>query len=77
MLRKIIKRVLFGKRKNYKRRGINKNSMSYNYVSWRAFDRLRIRVDNLLEKLEMQKVGNGSLIGDKKDAKKFKNQYDF
>ena len=77
MLRKMIKRVLFGRKKNYHRRGINKNSISYNYVHWKAFDRLRMRVDNLIEKLKLEKIGHGSLIGDKKDAEKFNNQYDF
>ena len=77
MLRKIIKRVLFGKkrRKNYK--GINKNSMRYNYVSWNAHNMLITRVDNLISHLKLKRVGNHSLIGDEKDAKKFKAQFDY
>ena len=77
MLRKIIKRVLFGKkrRKNYK--GINKNSMRYNYVSWHAHNKLMTRVDNLIKHLKLERVGNGSLIGDEKDANKFKDQFDY
>ena len=56
MLKKMIGRVLFGRRrkKNY-----------YNkYVTWHAHNKL-------------QSIGNGSLIGDAKDAKKFRDQFDY
>jgi|10_taG_2_1085330.scaffolds.fasta_scaffold314143_2 hypothetical protein len=77
MLKRMIKRVLFGRkrRKNYK--GINKKSMGYNYVSWHAHDMLSCRLDNLLKHLKLQRIGNHSLIGDKKDAEKFKDQFDY
>ena len=74
MLRKMIKRVLFGKRKkNYNR----KNKMSYKYVSWTAYHKLESRLDNLMKHLKLERIGNGSLIGDSKDGNKFRDQYDF
>ena len=72
MLKKAIKRVLFGKRKNYR-----KNRMSYNYVSWHAHNKLQTRLDNLLRHLKLERIGSGSLIGDEKDAKKFRDQFDY
>jgi hypothetical protein len=72
MLRKMIKRVLFGKRKrNYK------NSVRYNYVTWHAHNMLMSRFDNLISHLKLKQIGNHSLIGDEKDAKKFRDQFDY
>ena len=73
MLRKIAKRVLFGKRKNYKR----KTRTNYNYVSWHAHNKLMTRDDNLIEHLKLKRIGNGSLIGDSKDEQRFKDQFDY
>lgn len=72
-MRRLMKRVLFGKRKNYRRNFSNK------YVTWYVYNqemnRLSTTVDNLLKKLKLQKIGNGNLIGDKKDAKAFDEQW--
>ena len=74
MLRRMIRRVLFGKRKrNYNR----KNKMSYKFVSWHAHDMLSCRLDNLLKHLKLQRIGNHSLIGDSKDGDKFRDQFDY
>ena len=67
MLKKMIRRVLFGKRrkKNY-----------YNkYVTWPVHNKLESKVNNLLSQLKLRSIGSGSLIGDEKDAKKFSNQW--
>ena len=69
MLKKMIGRVLFGRRrkKNY-----------YNkYVTWHAHNKLQTKKDNLLRHLKLQSIGNGSLIGNAKDAKKFRDQFDY
>ena len=69
MLKKMIGRVLFGRRrkKNY-----------YNkYVTWHAHNKLQTKMDNLLRHLKLQSIGNGRLIGNAKDAKKFRDQFDY
>ena len=72
-MRRLIKRVLFGKRKNYKKNFNNK------YVTWFVYNqelnRLNTTVDNLLKKLKLQRLGNSNMIGDKKDAKPFEKQW--
>mgnify|MGYP003626499350 CR=1 FL=1 len=74
MLRRMVKRVLFGKKKkNYN----IKNTMRYNYVSWHAYHKLEGRLDNLMKHLKLQRIGNGSLIGDSKDGNKFRDQFDY
>ena len=65
MLRRLIKRVLFGKRKYYKRY----------YVTHKHHNNdinvLHHIIDSMLDKLKLQRIGPGTLIGDKKDAKKY------
>ena len=73
MLRKIAKRILFGKKKRYNRR----KTMNYKYVNWNAYHRLESRLDNLLKHLKLERIGNHSLIGDDKDGDKFKDQFDY
>ena len=72
-MRKLMKRVLFGKRKNYKRNFSNK------YVTWYVYNqemtRLNATVNNLLAKLKLERMAHGNLIGDKKDAKAFDQQW--
>ena len=72
-MRKLMQRVLFGKKRNYKRR----NHVGYKYVTWHQHNMLMSRVDNLMSHLKLRRVGNGSLIGDEKDAKKFRDQFDY
>ena len=69
MLKRLIKGVLFGKKrkKNY-----------YNkYVTWPVHNKLESKVNNLLSQLKLRSIGSGSLIGDEKDAKKFRDQFDY
>ena len=73
MLRKIARRVLFGKRKNYKRNFNNKHVTWYTYNT--EINRLNSTIDNLLKKLKLKRIENGNLIGDEKDAKAFDNQW--
>mgnify|MGYP007063752001 CR=1 FL=1 len=74
MLRKIMKRVLFGKKRNYDRR---KPRGYQKYVSWHAHNKLQAKVDNLMSRLDLKSIGNGSLVGDEKDEEKFRNQFDY
>ena len=76
MLRRMFKRVLFGKRKNYRRKGYGKsyvNSIVFN--NNRRINNLQRTVDNLMTHLKIEKVGNSNLITDKKDNKKFDGQW--
>ena len=74
MLRKIAKRVLFGKRKNYRRFDSSK------YVTWFTYNQdmnaMNATINNLLSKLELKRIGNGNLIGDKKDAKTYTKTFE-
>ena len=72
-MRRLIKRVLFGRkrRKNYKQ------TMRYNYVTWHAHNKLQTKLDNLMRHLKLESVGGSSIIGDSKDVKKFRNQFDY
>jgi acetolactate synthase small subunit len=71
MLRRMIRRLFYGKR--------NHKDYSRLYVTWnyhnQDIDRLNAQMNNLLSKLKLQKIGNGNLIGDKKDAKVFDKQW--
>ena len=69
MLKKMIGRVLFGRRR--------KKNYYEKYVTWHAHNKLQAKMDNLLRHLKLQSIGNHSLIGDAKDAKKFRDQFDY
>jgi len=58
-------------RKNYKQK------MRYNYVTWNAHNKLQAKLDNLMRHLKLESVGGSSIIGDSKDVKKFRNQFDY
>ena len=72
MLKRMIRKVFF-KRKRYAR------NYKTNYVTWNAHNRemnaLQRKIDNLISHLGLSDVGGTGLIGDKKDAKKFSNQW--
>ena len=70
MLRKL-RRILFGRKKQYNR----KKGLKYYFVTWRAHDALRCKVDNLIKHLKLKEVQRTGLIGDPKDAKKFEDQW--
>ena len=69
-LRKVARKILFGKRKQYYH---NRNSR--NYVTWHAFIKLENKVNNLIKHLKLEELGNTGLIGEPKDAKKFNSQW--
>tara|TARA_R100000458_G_scaffold27547_1_gene25087 strand:- start:3326 stop:3553 length:228 start_codon:yes stop_codon:yes gene_type:complete len=74
-MRRLIQRVLFGKRKNYRR--YNDNNVKY-WDLRHLQDELNTtnkRLNNLLKHLKLETVGNSNLVGDKKDGKKFNGQW--
>ena len=71
MLR-FLKRKLFG-RKRYQRRHNNKNFIMYN--NQKEICELRQTVHNLMSHLNIERIGNSNIVGDKKDAKKFDKQW--
>ena len=76
MLRKIrstAKRMLFGTKKQYK----PKRGLKYYFVTWKAHDALRCKVDNLIKHLKLKEIKSTGLIGDPKDAQKFDDQWDY
>ena len=75
-MRRLIKRVLFGKRKNYKRR-YNDNNVKYwdlNHLQKELNDTNK-KLHNLMRHLKIESIGNSNLVGDKKDEKKFNGQW--
>ena len=76
MLRRMFKRVLFGKRKNYRRKGYGRSylkSMVFNHN--KEIDNLHRTLNNLMTHLKIEKVSGSNLITDKKDSKKFNGQW--
>ena len=71
-LRRTVKTVLFGKRKQY-----NYKKSYSQYVTWHAHIKLQNKVNNLIKHLKLEEVGRTGLIGEPKDAKKFNNQWDY
>ena len=74
-MRKLIKRVLFGKKKNYRR--YNDYNVKY-WVLRNLQDELNStnrKLNNLMKHLKLETVGNSNLVGDKKDGKKFNGQW--
>ena len=74
-MRNLIKRVLFGKRKNYRR--YTDNGVKY----WELrnlqdeLNNTNRKLSNLMKHLKLETVGNSNLVGDKKDGKKFNGQW--
>ena len=72
MLKRMIRKVFF-KRKKYT------NRRRANYVSWyahnEAMNRMETKIDNLISHLGLKDISGTGLIGDDKDAKKFRNQW--
>tara|TARA_R100000655_G_scaffold106300_1_gene155434 strand:+ start:1553 stop:1786 length:234 start_codon:yes stop_codon:yes gene_type:complete len=76
MLRKMMKRVLFGKRKNYRRRYTDNNVKHWElkHLHNEINDAHR-KLHNLMYHLGLKSIGNSNLVGDKKDGKKFDGQW--
>ena len=74
-MRRLIKRVLFGKRKNYRR--YNNNNVKYwdlNNLQNQLHD-TNMKLSNLMKYLKVDTINNSNLVGDAKDAKKFNKQW--
>ena len=74
-MRRLIKRVLFGKRKNYRR--YNNNNVKYwdlNNLQNQLHD-TNMKLNNLMKYLKVDTINNSNLVGDTKDAKKFNKQW--
>ena len=76
LLRNATKRVLFGKRKNYHRRGYGRSYLKSMVFSHnKDINNLHTTLNNLMTHLKIEKVGNSNLIADKKDNKKFDGKW--
>jgi len=75
MLRRMVKRVLFGKRKNYRR--YTDNNVKYWEIRnlQKELNDTNRRLINLMKHLKLEAVGNSNLIANKKDGKKFDGQW--
>ena len=74
-MRRLIKRVLFGNRKNYRR--YNNNNVKYwdlNNLQNQLHD-TNMKLNNLMKYLKVDTINNSNLVGDTKDAKKFNKQW--
>ena len=71
MLRRIVRRVLFGKKRNYRKRKYDI------YATWHAHNALQAQIDNLIKHLKLKRIAGTNLVGDKKDADKFDNQFNY
>lgn len=72
-MRKLIKKVLFGRRRNYSQRTTKPNSITFD--NQRRINDLDSKLSNLMRHLKVETLGNSNFIGDKKDAKKFNRQW--
>jgi len=75
-MRRLIKRVLFGKRKNYKRRHYDNRVKHWELNELRKhINDTERKLTNLMNHLKLESIGNSNLVGDKKDGKKFNGQW--
>ena len=75
-MRNLIKRVLFGRKKNYKRRNYDHGVKHWEVNELRKnLNDTDTKLRNLMRHLDIELIGNSNLVGDKKDGKKFKNQW--
>ena len=74
-MRRLIKRVLFGKRKNYRRYNNNNvKKWDLNNLQNQLHD-TNMKLNNLMKYLKVDTINNSNLVGDTKDAKKFNKQW--
>jgi hypothetical protein len=74
MLRRVIKRVLFGKKRNYKKYH-NNGHKSLIFENNRRINNLQDTVNNLMKHLKVSNIGRSNLVVSKKDAEKFNGQW--
>ena len=74
-MRKLMKRVLFGKKKNYKK--YRDNNVKYWELTHlqQELNNTNRKLHNLMRHLKIESIGNSNLVGDKKDEKKFHGQW--
>ena len=75
-MRRLIKKVLFGRKKNYKRRSYDNRVKHWEINELRTqIHQTNAKLSNLMGHLKLETIGNSNLVGDKKDGKKFNNQW--
>tara|TARA_B100001287_G_scaffold239933_1_gene214094 strand:+ start:4293 stop:4529 length:237 start_codon:yes stop_codon:yes gene_type:complete len=77
-MRRILKRVLFGKRKNYSYKNNNyqiKNLKDLIFSNNRRLNDLEKQLGNTLRALNLERIAQSNIIANKKDAEKYDNQW--
>ena len=77
-MRRILKRVLFGKRKNYSYKNNNyqiKNLKDLIFSNNKRLNDLEKQLGNTLRALNLEKIAHSNIIAHKKDAEKYEDQW--
>lgn len=77
-MRRILKRVLFGKRKNYSYKNNNyqiKNLKDLIFSNNKRLNDLEKQLGNALRALNLERIAQSNIIAHKKDAEKYDNQW--
>ena len=77
-MRRILKRVLFGKRKNYSYKNNNyqiKNLKDLIFSNNKRLNDLEKQLGNTLRALNLERIAQSNIIAHKKDAEKYDNQW--
>ncbi len=77
-MRRILKRVLFGKRKNYSYKNNNyqiKNLKDLIFSNNKRLNDLEKQLGNTLRALNLERIAQSNIIANKKDAEKYDNQW--
>ena len=77
-MRRILKRVLFGKRKNYSYKNNNyqiKNLRDLILSNNKRLNDLEKQLGNTLRALNLERIAQSNIIAHKKDAEKYDNQW--
>ena len=77
-MRRLIKRVLFGKKRNYNYRNKSyeiKNLKNLIFNNNRRLNDLERQLGNTLEALNLERIAHSNIIANKKDAKKYVKQW--
>jgi len=75
-MRRLIKRVLFGKRSHRKYQRTSKQPSWLSFELQNRINEVDRKLNNLMTHLKVQTLNNSNLVGDTKDAKKFNKQWD-
>ena len=77
-MRRILKRVLFGKRKNYSYKNNNyqiKNLKDLIFSNNKRLNDLEKQLGNALRALNLERIAQSNIIAHKKDSEKYDNQW--